>query len=213
MKQGDFPAFATMWGQAWEQCGRSPTPGAIELAFEALRDQPLGAVKRALVMHMRDPKAGQYPPKVADVMRHITGGHRETQQAKAEHAWRRVMENLNTYDSAVFDDPAIHYAIAVAFGSWERLGQTTEDEMPFRRQDFVRAYMAFRPGMAYPARLVGRFEREAATGKVRFLTHRIGDPDRCKAVEAGGVEGGLARVAADGRVVPLEMARRALEAA
>ena len=194
MNRQDFGAFAQMWGLAWEQCGRTPAPEAIQLAFEALRDQSLDVVRKALIAHMRDPKAGQYPPKVADVMRHITGGHTEDRQARAELAWRRVMDALGsvgTYDSAAFDDPAIHYAIEIAFGGWERAGLTMEDEMPFRRQDFIRAYLAWKPGMPYPGRLVGRHEREQAVGDSRFAVRYLGDERKAREVEAGGAAGGI----------------------
>ena len=212
MTDQDFQRFAALWAQAWEVCGagRMPTREAIVLAFDVLRDWPLEAIRQALIAHMRDPRAGAYPPKPADVIRHLEGGHEEEREARALVAWRRVMDTLASvgrYASVVFDDPAIHHAVEVAFGGWTKLADTPEDELRFRKRDFVRAYCAFRPRSPYPARLVGEWEARASDG-ARWEVAYIGDTERARAVEAHGRMGGepvaVSRVVA--QAIPQEVA-------
>jgi len=141
-------------------------------------------VKDALVQYMRSEQA-RFAPKVSDIITMIEGS-RVDREAIAAQSWQRVMDNCNTTASAVFDDPAIHYAIGISFGSWVRLGLMTEDEAPFRRKDFIAAYCSYKEGLPYPTRLIGRHEQESAKGEVRFTTRHIGDESKCKAVEGGG---------------------------
>jgi len=192
MTKDDFHRFAEAWVAAHELYGRTPSPAAVRLAFAALADQPIDAVMRALAAHLRDPKAGAYPPRPADVMRHITGGHEDERIAQAELAWRKVMEAVESagyYASVVFDDPAIHYAIATAFGTdgWRALCTANEDELRWLKRDFVRCYLAYRPERPYPPRLVGEVERiNRASGHGVPAPAYIGDRQRCMRVERGG---------------------------
>jgi len=172
-----------------------PDGVGIEMWWRCLEKFTIDQVAHGFQAHLTDGERGQFQPMPADIIRHIEGGNKATREARAEYAWRLVLDNLNTYESAVFDDPAIHYAIKTVFGSWEDVGSMDmSKEAPFRRRDFVRAYISWKPGTSYPSRMIGRLERECACGESNFATHYIGDKDKCLAVEGGGVEGSLARI-------------------
>ena len=190
MEQHDFKAFAEIVRSTFAMNPKWSIPSArgLEMWWRCLRGFSIEQVAVGFQRHLCDASRGSFQPMPADIIRNIEG-NREDRGAAADLAWRRMLENLNTYDSAVFDDPAIHYAVNVVFGSWERVGLMAEDELPFRRMDFIRAYLAFKPGLPYPGRLVGRMERESAAGETRFTIARIGDQSKCAAVELGGQSG------------------------
>ncbi|MFW6341276.1 MAG: hypothetical protein ACOC0Q_10445 [Wenzhouxiangella sp.] len=75
MTDDDFDNFADAWSAAYELCsrGKLPTPGALSLAFEALRPYALDQVTTALTRHARDPDNGRFGLTVADVVRQIDG--------------------------------------------------------------------------------------------------------------------------------------------
>ncbi|RME80441.1 MAG: hypothetical protein D6775_16150 [Caldilineae bacterium] len=197
MNESDKPKFAAILNATFSMNPRWTMPDemGIEMWWRCLKRFSIEQVANGFEAHLTDPERGSFQPTPADVIRHIEGGNKDTREARAELAWRRVLDavgSVGTYQTVVFDDPAIHYAIQIAFGSWEAVGLMTEDEQPFRRRDFVKAYMAYKPGLPYPPRLAGRFEREQAVADARFRVVAIGDPGKCKVVEAGGTSGGLA---------------------
>lgn len=92
------------------------TPMATELWLAALDPFDIRAVQEALSAHVRNPDVGQYPPKPADVVRHLQGASGES----AAWAWAKVDRAARTvggYASVAFDDPAIHLAIE-GLGGW-----------------------------------------------------------------------------------------------
>lgn len=72
MNDSDFDAFAKAWGSAFELCsrGKVSSPGAINLAFEALRIYPLTEITKALTAHIRSPDAkyGLVPADIAALL-------------------------------------------------------------------------------------------------------------------------------------------------
>ena len=75
MIENDFDNFSQAWSGAFELCsrGRSASPAAINLAFEALSAYPLDRVTQALTRHIRDPDAGRFGLTVADVVLQLDG--------------------------------------------------------------------------------------------------------------------------------------------
>jgi len=190
MREADYKDFAFCWQQACEGTGKQPTANQIEWAFEVLKDFELQQIKRGLVLHARDQKAGQFQPKPADVIRHIEGSI-DDRKASGEYAWVRVMEAMGshgTYQSVAFDDAAIHYAIEVAFGDWVRLGKVDVDS-PFPRKEFCAAYAAYRPGNGHLKYLPGILERDnSAGGQADWIPMVvfIGEEAKAKAVMNSG---------------------------
>lgn len=71
MDDRDKPEFLAALKGCAEYYDRALTPGAYAIYWAGLADLPLEAVKAGLNVHVRDPKAGQYMPKVADVRRGV----------------------------------------------------------------------------------------------------------------------------------------------
>lgn len=103
MKSDDIQPFAQTWACAWEQVGRSITPGAIELAFESLRDYEIHEIRRALTLHMKDPQRGRFAPTVADVIAVLKpvdhSGH-----PGLDEAWGICVRSFDEYDTVVVTD-------------------------------------------------------------------------------------------------------------
>jgi enamine deaminase RidA (YjgF/YER057c/UK114 family) len=164
------------------------TPFALGVWWEACKPFDLPAVSRALSAHAVNPDSGQFLPKPADVVRVLQGGT----QDQANRAWSKVdaaVRSVGTYRDVVFDDTLVH-AVLRDMGGWMQLGEKTEDDWPFLRNEFVNRYRGFsmraeRP--EYPPVLIGiagaynRKERLAADAPVL-----LGDPAKARAVMQGG---------------------------
>lgn len=141
MREQEFEVFARCWGGAWEICGKQVTPTAVRFAFEALRNFELPDVTRALSAHARDPDTGMYPPKPADVIKHLRG----TKGSRAMIAWSKVLKGIKSvgaWESIAFDDPIIHACIR-DMGGWVSLCEVQEDELPFRERAFSQRYESY----------------------------------------------------------------------
>ncbi len=195
MTADDFELFAEMWIQAWAICGKTPTAGAIRFSFEVLRGYDARDIGEALAAHATDPDSGQYPPKPADVVRHLRGG-------KAHRAVRAfdlaitAAGRAGPYRSAVFDDPLIHAVISDTGGwvSWcqQDLGERGE-KRGFAERDFCKRYEGYllRPPANYPRKLIGITEsgntQRGYLGAIQAPT-LIGDPDLAEQVFLGGAD-------------------------
>lgn len=96
-------------------------------------------------------------PKPADFLEILEG----KQGDKATLAWLKVLgtiKRVGTYESVCFDDPAIHTAIE-AMGGWVRMGEITNDQLPWKQREFEKIYSSVnRPGMKHLEYLPGRTE-------------------------------------------------------
>jgi hypothetical protein len=96
-------------------------------------------------------------PKPAEIIEIVEGNMND----KASLAWMVLMQALESeggYRSVTFEDPRINSAI-LFFGGWERVAEWKVEEMPYRRQDFIKFYTCCswpKPGYKH----VGIFERE-----------------------------------------------------
>jgi len=163
------------------------SPIGMQIWCNALQAYSLAEVSRALSAHTTNADTGQFPPKPADIVRHLTG----TGDARAFAAWSMVLagiQSVGTYRSVVFDDPLIHAAIT-DMGGWVSLGQTKVDEMPFRAAEFARRYRAYliaKPSH-YPRSLTGILEQgNVSTGHPVDPPVLIGNPESARQVYLGG---------------------------
>ena len=126
--------------------------------WNALKKYELYVVEQAFSRHATNPDNGQFMPKPADIIRMLEG----TSSDKALAAWQKVVaavRQVSVYDSIAFDDASIH-AVIYAMGGWQRLCDTTTNEMPFRAQEFQKRYALFlkQPPNHYPKYLAGIHE-------------------------------------------------------
>ena len=84
--------------------------------WEGCKGFALEQVSKALTRHATDPERGQYAPKVADIIKQLSG----TVTDRAAMAWGKAyeaMQGVGAYTDVVFDDPVIHAVIA-DMGGW-----------------------------------------------------------------------------------------------
>lgn len=103
MRSTEFQAFAETWAFAWEQVGKAITPGAIELAFEALRDYQLADIRRALTVHLRDPQRGRFAPTVSDISAVLEPVNGQAWPSSDE-AWSICVRTFDESDTVVVTD-------------------------------------------------------------------------------------------------------------
>jgi len=109
MDDRDRKGFAEIWRACWESCGKSVTDRQLRLEFATLESYSIEEVRAGLTAHRRDPDAGQFPPKGADVIRQLDGGKhtaaqiiaaaRKPQTALAVLCRKEITDwNLRNYD-------------------------------------------------------------------------------------------------------------------
>ena len=85
----------------------------------------------------------------------LSGDGCNSLEDEARMAWALVINNLNAYSSPVFKDSAIAEAIR-NLGGWKRLCGMLEEEMPFRKKDFIDLYLVMkRQNRDFPNMLTG----------------------------------------------------------
>jgi len=193
MVESDRERFCNILKATFEVYGKSPSEAAVNLWWHCLAKFTIDQVARGVAAHIGCPDRGQYSPKPADVIAKITGDRNERKDA-GEYAWSRVMDAMGrhgVYQSVAFDDPAIHYAIEVAFGDWIRLGKI-DVESPFPRKEFCAAYAGYRAGSGHLKYLPGITARDnSAAGQMNWVPSVvfIGDETQAKAVMMSGRDG------------------------
>ncbi|SAK62535.1 hypothetical protein AWB76_03263 [Caballeronia temeraria] len=149
MQTTEIGRFTAMLSDVYAFYGKELSAFAGRVWTQAMGPFDLEAVADALNRHLLNPDAGQFLPKPADVVRMLDGG---TQDA-ALLAWSKVdraLREVGAYRSVVFDDPVIH-RVLTDMGGWIPLGQKTENEWPFVRNEFVNRYRGYRMRSEVPA--------------------------------------------------------------
>lgn len=98
-------------------------------------------VSKALTAHATDPDKGQFPPKVADIVRQLAG----TKTDRSLLAWGRVhdaMSQIGAYQDVTFNDDAIHAAI-MDLGGWVKLCRTDLKDLGYAQHRFCETYRAY----------------------------------------------------------------------
>jgi hypothetical protein len=160
----------------------------IEIYWEGLKDFDIDLIQKALNVHIRDSELGRFMPRIADVMKHLTGSSDD----KALMAWNKVFEAMQKYgyyNSVVFDDLIIH-AVIQDQGGWVRFSEyynsLTDKEFPFFKKDFMENYkMRINHRRSdTPKILIGFYEQENATSGHEWNEppKTIGDKNKCKLI-------------------------------
>ena len=185
------------------------TDFAVGVWQRALEPYAIEAIERAFDAHARDPKAGSFMPKPADLVRVLDG----TAEDRALIAWSKVLgaiQSVGGYSTVAFDDAAIHPAI-VDLGGWVKVCEITMDELPFLQRRFTAAYAAhLRAGTPHAPLLIGRHDAEnARIGAERQKPVLIGNESAALAViESGSTDAigsaprTLERIGASMRMIP-----------
>lgn len=199
MRPSDRPEFAKLIAGVYDFYGKTKDLSEFTLGvwWTALNGYELATIRDALGRHAVNPDSGQWLPKPADVVKMLAGSSQDAALVaftKVENAVQRV----GTYSTVAFDDPLIHRVIE-DMGGWIPLGRITVDEWPFKRNEFVTRYRAYRARSETPpylAKLAGIIDAQntAAGFPASNEVKLIGDADRARAVLAGGGNASSLRV-------------------
>lgn len=190
MQEDDRQRFSIYLLGCSEYYGKPVGKGVIELYWQGLQQYDMDAIEGAIQRHMQSPDTGQFMPKIADIVRMISG----TSADAALIAWSKVdsaVRRVGPYASVVFDDPIIHRALE-DMGGWIALGTKTDDEWPFVAKEFENRYRGYRSRGEIPAhrgKMLGIAEAEnMKNGYAVPPPTLIGDPAKAQVVLEGGTD-------------------------
>lgn len=177
MDSDDRPGFAELLNKTAAIYNRQMSEFELEMWWDCTSHRALTDIEQAIRRHVQDPDRGQFMPKPADISRQLDG----TGDSRALEAWTKVeraIERHGSWGSLVFDDPAIHAVIA-DMGGWARLCSVDFKELPFKRQEFTKRWMAYlnHPPASFPPVLIG----EGGTNFDQPLA-MVGDQSKCQQV-------------------------------
>lgn len=192
MTDNEKQAFAHLLTDVMAYYRQDATEFMLSVWWGACSRFSMEQVRKALQRHATDPEHGQFAPKVADVVRVLSG----TTTDRAALAWGKVHEAMSAvgaYTDVVFDDPAIH-AAAEDMGGWPKMCRTDLKELGLLQHRFMQSYRAYveRGQFDYPRRLAGDRSPDNEYEKVGLKPPHpalIGDPERAKLVFQGGGAG------------------------
>lgn len=172
----------------------------VSVWLQACEKYTLEEVRKALTAHATDAEKGQFAPKVADVVRILSG----TTTDRAQLAWGKAFEamgRIGAYQDVVFDDPAIH-ACLEDLGGWPKVCRSDTKELSYMQHRFCEAYKAYvgRGTFDYPRRLSGdrspdsEYEKKGISPPKPAL---VGNIEDCRNVYRGGGAGKTAITFAD----------------
>ena len=201
MNDQDRFEFQEVWTATYAMYRQRVSESMLDLSFGALQNYSIDDVRRGLTAHIRNPDTGQFPPKPADVIKHVSGNS----VSAGGEAWAKLDKAIRCvghYRSVVFDDPKIHAAVE-RLGGWVQVARTTEKEYPFLRDSFLKLYAGFthQPPHQFPRKLVGHSEHQNALEDSSFKRGRnmnqpvmIGDKEKARLVYQGGDDRGIAQL-------------------
>jgi len=188
MQSTDKKRFATLLAGIADYYGRELSNGVIALYWQGLQHIDIEAVEKALWDHTQNPDAGQFMPKIADVVRSLQG----RTQDQAALAWAKVdaaVRRVGSYADVAFDDPLIHRVVA-EMGGWIWFGTQHDKEWPFIAQRFETIYRGYKlrsEAPDYPPLLIGLANAQnAMDGQPMQPPMMIGNARHAQAVQAGG---------------------------
>ena len=192
MKASDKPKLYGLIGDVLGYYGKSASDFTLQVWWQACQNFEIEQVSKALSAHAADPDHGQFAPKVADLVRILQGTHTD----RAALAWGKVMEAMSAvgaYQDVVFDDPAIHAAIADC-GGWTKICRSDMAEISFLQHRFCQSHKAYtgRGTFDYPRILNGDRSPDLEFIKRGLPLPKpalVGDRERAKAVYQRGGTG------------------------
>jgi hypothetical protein len=137
MTQNDekkFAIFMAMLGTAFER-GELST-AKIEMYFEFLSDLHIDAVERGVKGIIATRKFPSFPT-IAEIREAALGGDAQSEGA-ALIAWGEAVRLISAGQRS--QDERINEAIVLAFGSWQRFGQTNPEMEASDRKHFIACF-------------------------------------------------------------------------
>lgn len=193
MEQTDSDKFSRLFADVMAYYRQNVSEFTQDLFWNACQGFDFEQVQKAFNQHAKDPEHGQFPPKVADLVRILNGTHTD----RAQLAWGKAfkaMSSVGAYQDVVFDDPAIHAAIE-DLGGWQKVCRTESKDIGYLQHRFCESHRAYsgRGDFEYPKRLYGdRSPDDEYTRRGIPLPKPalVGDVEMCRQVYLGGNKGG-----------------------
>ena len=141
MKNTDKTAFYKLISEALGYWKQDASEFALNVWWSGCEKYSIEQVSKALSIHATDPEKGQFAPKIADVVRLLQG----TKTDRSLIAWGKVMgalQEVGAYQDVVFDEPAIHAALA-DLGDWAKLCRTEYKDLSYLQHRFCQSYKAY----------------------------------------------------------------------
>lgn len=189
MRPEDKPALYALVADALGYYRQNASEFTLQIWWQACQRYDIEQVSKAMTAHAMDPDRGQFAPKVADIVRILSG----TTTDRAQLAWGRVLEaaaQIGAYTDVAFDDPAIH-ATVEDLGGWTKICRTETKDLSYLQHRFCESYRAYsgRETFGYPAVLGGDRSPDAMHAKRGLPVPKprlIGNPQRAQQVMALG---------------------------
>lgn len=183
----------------------------LQVWQQACKPYTLEQVSKAMTAHVTDPERGVYAPKVADVVRVLSGTHTD----RAALAWGKVlgaMSAVGAYSDVVFDDPAIHAAIE-DMGGWVKVCRGEIAELSYLQHRFCQSHKAYtgQGAFEFQRRLIGDRSPDSDYEKKGLPLPKpaiVGDKDMARKVYESGSAAAKTRITFAG-----DIAVKLLEAA
>ncbi len=141
---------------------------------------------RALQNHIQNPDNGQFPPKVADIIKLIEGDSKD----RAMLAWGKAytaITQVGQYEDVCFDDGVIHTVID-EMGGWAKFCLMKSDDIGYMQHRFCELYRSnYRVDKPHPKFLLGvSGEQNRLSGQKVNPPVPIGDVEKCRLVYKTG---------------------------
>ena len=117
---------------------------ACEVWADALADFDPPLIREALRRHMKDPDAGKWLPKPADIIKQMRGDESD----EARLAWAKVLEHIRGGNRGGLSGPAMD-AVA-AMGGSSVIAMADESQNGFLERRFVDFFKAYKRRMTSP---------------------------------------------------------------
>lgn len=147
-----------------EQYGKTVTPLVARVYWQALKPYSDEEVEQALVAYISDPDVCQYWPQPGALIAKITGTSKQLQlsvESKAIEVWDLVYKkvcNGSPYESLELDD-RLALKVISAMGGWAHLCRMREDEVTWKKKEFISNYLTLQGSENLPERLAGIGEK------------------------------------------------------
>lgn len=166
MINSDKRRFLEMMTGVGEMYGKKISTELLTMYFGALQKYSIDDVYNGLNLHAVDPNHGTFFPKPADIVRNIEKGNQPAldDAQRAEMAWTIVYDkiaNVGPYKKLQMEDK-LAIASVKAIGGWQKLCNSTVDELVWLKKEFVMNYGIYSSTELelLPNELAGIFEIE-----------------------------------------------------
>lgn len=141
MQERDRPEFGQLVTDVHAFYRQDCSRFVLDVWWGACESFSLEQVRRAFTVHAKDPEAGKFCPKPADLVKVLQG----TSTDRAAVAWGVVMQAIGAagqYQDVDFGDPATHAAIH-DLGGWPKVCRTELKELGYLQHRFTESYRAY----------------------------------------------------------------------